>query len=340
MRAVRANQATLLRQNYLGMKDSADVPEPNRFSSTTYDFAVQLRRPEAASAHRADPLLHLVWHDYPGEWFEQDASSEEEAKRRVSNFRALLNSDVAILLIDGQRLVDHAGEEERYLRSVLGSMRDVLESVKDELLDGSAGLEQFPRIWMIALSKADLLPHLDVDSFADLVVRKAGYELSVLRQSIATLVVADDALSVGEDFVLLSSARFEPGRIVFEDQVGVDLLLPIASLLPIERGNRWAQLRLLPNEVARRLLRNAAHVARFAAWGARIAGRLPGKLALLATLIDLEAVERLAQLGHDELVEAHNRAVARNEGARAAATQFLLQIKKAEEEKVLARSTR
>ena len=193
---------------------------------------------------------------------------------------------------------------------------------------------------MIALSKADLLPHLDVDGFADLVVQKAGFELSALRQSIATLVVADQALSVGEDFVLLSSARFEPGRIVFEDQVGVDLLLPIASQLPIERATRWAQLRLLPNELGRRLLSNAAHVVRFAAWGARIAGRLPGKFAVLAELIDPEIVERFADLGREELIAAHERAVARNEGTRAAVTQFMLQIRQAEEERVLARSTR
>ena len=52
--------------------------------------------------------LRLVWHDYPGEWFEEDVSGPEEAQRRVDTFKSLLGSDVAFLLVDGQRLLDNA----------------------------------------------------------------------------------------------------------------------------------------------------------------------------------------------------------------------------------------
>ena len=60
-----------LHPNYLGMKD-AQRPETTPFSSTTFSFHVKLRD-KSASAAGAKPVdaLRLVWHDYPGEWFEE-----------------------------------------------------------------------------------------------------------------------------------------------------------------------------------------------------------------------------------------------------------------------------
>ncbi|MEV0716241.1 hypothetical protein, partial [Asanoa sp. NPDC050611] len=117
--------------------------------------------------------MRLVWHDYPGEWFEQDVSGPEEGRRRVDTFRSLLRSDVALLLVDGQRLLGNAGEEERYLKSLLANFRNGLLSLKDDLLEDGKPIVEFPRIWIMALSKADLLPNLDVFKFRDLLVAKA-----------------------------------------------------------------------------------------------------------------------------------------------------------------------
>lgn len=110
-------QGSHLHRNYLGMKNSARLPTPTRFSSTSYAFSVRLKDSSPKYSEKARPIdtLRLVWHDYPGEWFEQGVSGPEEAQRRVDTFRSLLGSDIALLLIDGQRLVDNAGEEERYL---------------------------------------------------------------------------------------------------------------------------------------------------------------------------------------------------------------------------------
>lgn len=128
-----------LHKNYLGMRDSARRPEANRFSATSYSFSVRLNEfsdrlneGSDAKAMKARPFdaLRLVWHDYPGEWFEQDVSGPEEAQRRVDTFRSLLGSDVALLLVDGQRLLDNSGEEERYLKSLLTDFRNGLLSLK------------------------------------------------------------------------------------------------------------------------------------------------------------------------------------------------------------------
>lgn len=106
-------QGSSLYRNYLGMRESATVPATTRFAPTSFAFKLKPKRganPKAAKRAGAQEL-RMVWHDYPGEWFEQDVQGEE-AHRRVDTFRSLLVSDVALLLVDGQRLLDHAGEEE------------------------------------------------------------------------------------------------------------------------------------------------------------------------------------------------------------------------------------
>jgi hypothetical protein len=49
-----------------------------------------------------------------------------------------------------------------------------------------------------------------------------------------------EALSLGEDFMLLSSAKFAPNRIEVSERVGLDLILPVATMLPLERLAQWA----------------------------------------------------------------------------------------------------
>ena len=207
-------QGARLHQNYLGMKNSAKRPEITRFSATAHSFSIKLKDGDAKN-NKGKPFdaLRLIWHDYPGEWFEQGVSGPEEAKRRVDTFRSLLGSDVALLLVDGQRLLDNSGEEERYLKSLLANVKNALLVLKDDLLEDGQPLVKFPRIWILALSKADLLPEMNVFNFRDLVIEKAREDLEELRNVLEGLVEVSEALSVGEDFMLLSSAKFEVDKI-------------------------------------------------------------------------------------------------------------------------------
>jgi hypothetical protein len=116
---------------------------------------------------------------------------------------------VALLLVDGQKLLDHEGEEERYLKSLLTNIRQGVLRLREDLLGDEDRLVEFPRIWIIARSKADLFPDSDIYSFRDLVIEKAAQHIDDLRETLQNLVVAPKALSVGEDFLLLSSAKFE-----------------------------------------------------------------------------------------------------------------------------------
>lgn len=177
-------QGNRLYQNYVGMRDHATAPAPTRFAGTIYSFSVKIKSGGNAKAKkRPFDTLRLAWHDYPGEWFEESPSSEEEANRRVDTFRSLLRSDVVLLLVDGQRLLDYRGEEERYLKSLLTNFRQGLLQLREDLLADEGRLADFPRIWIIALSKADLFPEWDVYSFRDLVIWKAAPDHGFLLRS-------------------------------------------------------------------------------------------------------------------------------------------------------------
>jgi hypothetical protein len=324
--------------NYLGMQDSRR-PAITRLSSTAYAFSVKLRG-KGAKANSPKPFdaLRIVWHDYPGEWFEEDVSDPELAQRRVATFKSLLGSDVAFLLVDGQRLLDNVGEEERYLKSVLGSFLTGLQRLEDELLEDGKPLVRFPRIWVLALSKADLLPDLDVFGFRNLVIGKASADLSELRKVLERLVASPDALSVGEDFVRFSSARFEPNRIEVSERIGLDLVLPLAAMLPFERHLKWAEQKQIPAKVAEELKEGVGALAAALFGKTKFAG-LKDRLEAWVGREALDAaMKAAAKLGGDQLRKMNLEAKANQDHMAEVLTRFALDLDKGEEERVLLRS--
>jgi hypothetical protein len=330
-------QGTLLHRNYLGMRDSARLPLATRFAATSYSFKITMKDGSDARAMRARPFeaLRLVWHDYPGDWFEQDASGPEEAQRRIDTFRSLLGSDVAFLLVDGQRLLDNSGEEERYLKSLLANFHNGLLSLKDDLLEDGKPLVQFPRIWIMALSKSDLLPNLDVVKFRDLLIEKAGDDLVELRKVIAGLVEASEALSVAEDFVLLSSAKFEADKIEVAKRVGLELILPLAAMLPFERHIRWAQTMQIPRKVAENLLDGVGALARVLVQSKL---KLPGPIGHLVNHVGPPLLNAAAKLVGDKLKEANSEALAKHDYLTATLTRFRMDLDEGEKEQILLRN--
>ncbi len=332
-------QGNRLHQNYLGMKNSSRLPLPTRFSATSYSFSVKLKDGANQKATKTKPFdaLRLVWHDYPGEWFEQEVSGPEEAQRRVDTFRSLLTSDVALLLVDGQRLLDNSGEEERYLRSLLTNFRNGLLSLKDDLLEEGKPLVEFPRIWILGLSKSDLLPDLDVFKFRDLMIEKAAADITSLRDVIAELVEGSDALSVGEDFVLLSSAKFDAGKIEVAKRVGLELILPLAAVLPFERHVRWAHAKRISAKVAENLLSGAGALATVLIGGKF---KVPAPLGNLLKFASPNLMNAAATLAGDKLRDVNAEALAKHDHLRATLTGFQLDLDKGETERTFLRSPR
>jgi hypothetical protein len=335
-----------LYKNYVGMRDHATAPAPTRFAGTTYSFSVKLKGGGNAKAKKQPfDILRLAWHDYPGEWFEESPSSEGEANRRVDTFRSLLRSDVALLLVDGQRLLDCKGEEERYLKSLLTNFRQGLLRLKEDLLAGEGRLEEFPRIWIIALSKADLFPDWDVHSFRDLVIWNADEHIEHLRTTLQDFVVTPEALSMGEDFMLLSSAKFElssagrePVEIDVTKRVGIDLILPVASLLPLEHLVQWQEKIKIPMRVLDTLADGTiANVLISGISLSKVVAKLPkvGPLAITAAIPALTAALKMAE---SQLRQINQQARENHDYVTATLTQFKLDLDQGEADSLLIRS--
>ncbi|MCT1433878.1 TRAFAC clade GTPase domain-containing protein [Dietzia maris] len=325
-----------LHRLYLAMRDSTRLPALNRFKGASHGFTIHLKAPTGGHKGRTGKIegLHLIWHDYPGEWFESSPDGVEEQKRRLSMFRSLLGSDVALLLVDAQRLIDNAGEEERYLKLLFTNFRNSILGLKDGLLSDGRPLTGFPRIWIIALSKADLLPDTDVYRFRDLVIEKAAGEIGQLREVLRSLVVESEALDIGQDFLLLSSARFEPDRIDLSERKGVDLILPVASVLPLERFARWASNFDIPGKVLEVMLRGAGPVL------ARVLlrSKVSRPMNIVARFVGTEVVVEVAVTAADKVRDLNERYRVKGDAVGVTLSQFRLDLQNAETEHVLIRS--
>jgi hypothetical protein len=345
-------QGNRLYQNFLGMRDHARAPSPTRFAATTYYFSVKLKGGDnAAGRKRPFDALRLAWHDYPGEWFEESPSTREESIRRLDTFRSLLRSDVALLLVDGQKLLDHEGEEERYLRSLLTNFRQGVLRLRDDLLAGDGRLVEFPRIWILALSKADLFPDWDVYAFRDLVIGKAAEHIDELRGTLQDLVDTPAALSVGEDFLLLSSARFdvpaassEPAQIDVTQRVGLDLILPVAALLPLERRVQWSERMEIPRKVLDTLADGADALALVLTGGrllrlGKVVAKVP-RVGSLASKAAIPAVIAAAKMAQSQVRQINAQARENHDYLTATLTQFKLDLDQGVADRLLIRSRR
>lgn len=335
------SQGHSLRQNYLRMSEKGEAPRQTVFQAKPYSFIVKPKENDAPNAAKATKL-GLVWHDYPGEWFTQEPGTDEEASRRIETFRNLLKSDVALLLVDGQKLIDFAGEEEKYLKSLFWGIREGLEKLKEDILVDGTPLARFPRIWLVALSKADLHPALDVHGFENLIIQNAAGDLAALHETVKGFVQVPEALSMGEDFILLSSARFEPGRIEVTKRVGLDLVLPVAILLPLERVAQWADRFNVPIKMLGGLVNRADDIAKvLTVTVAPAVARLVAKIPYVGTILapgTIPAITLAVKLGTDKLEELHAQSLAHKDYLTTTVTKFRLDLDRGVQERVLAKS--
>lgn len=338
-------QGNTLYQNYLRMRDDEVTPLPDQFKATSYSFTISMRNEEekGTRAKRDFDALRLVWHDYPGEWFGFDPTGEEK-KRKVDTFRSLLSSDVAVVLVDGQKLLDNRGEEERYLKGLFTTFRNGFLSLRDDILDGGTSLDDFPRIWILALSKSDLWPDMDVIGFRDLVIAKAGQEITELRNVLAGYATAPEAMSFGEDFLLLSAAEFSPDQIDLKKRTGLELLLPFAAVLPFQRHLKWTKAALMPAQVVEKALGSGAvDIALLLADlvpAARPLRRLRAARGIFSFLQNKDALDRAATVTEEKIREIGAKAREKHDFLAATISGFVLDIEAAEDNRVYLRSLR
>ena len=169
------------------------------------------------------PSIRLVWHDYPGGWWQSAPSDQEERDARQQAFRNLLNSHVGILLIDGER---YTNEGKAYVRQTLDQFKNEIRRVRDTVLAEEGAVESsFVNQWIIALSKADTLPPTETaESFCKNIVREAEDQLSGFAK-------ACNSKNFGKHFLLLSSVRGDGNTVADAHSfLGLQLVAPIALL--------------------------------------------------------------------------------------------------------------
>lgn len=209
---------------------------PTRLESQKYSFQIRLD-----GVPQAKESAHLVWHDYPGEWWTETKNGEEQQDKEKT-FRELMSSDVALFLVDGAKLRESG---DKYLKSLFCNFRDELCRLKEyPALKTRFPLTHFPRIWLICLSKSDLMPELTAEGFRQRVIGVANDELQALRQEIREIIEEPELFTLGEDYLLLSAAEYDENNESIKDiekRRGVDLIAPIAFTVPIKRSLDWAR---------------------------------------------------------------------------------------------------
>ncbi|WP_047240067.1 TRAFAC clade GTPase domain-containing protein [Corynebacterium epidermidicanis] len=334
------NRHTTLISQYLGMKEDHKVPQLTRFASVQTEFKLKQKGLGLKELAKTDSV-RLTWWDYPGDWFERGTSTESERQDKAQTFRKLLGSDVALFLVDGQRLQEYVGEEERYLRYLFDSFSSTLNDIQDDILQSGGLLKQFPRIWVLALSKADLWPDMTVQDFENLLNKKAASEINTLRSKLLEFIEDDEAFSFGKDFLLLSSAKFSLGSIDMSERKGIDVLLPLACVLPIQRHLWWHELKILPMNLAEKLLdlELVKALVPVAIKALRI-GKGTGKIKYLAAGAFADLVEQMADQSFDSLARIQAEATEKREFLRALVADFTQRLNQAENDRVLLRDSK
>ena len=213
-----------------------------RFTSRKFSFQIRLSTPKnEGNASEEKECAKLVWHDYPGEWWtETKAGGEQQDKEET--FLSLMSSDVALFLVDGARLKESG---DKYLKCLFCNFRDELCRLKEySALKSKFPLTHFPRIWLICLSKSDLLPDLTAEDFRRRVISVANDELQVLKREIQGIIEEPELFTLGEDYLLLSAAEYNESNETItniEKRKGVDLIAPIAFTVPVKRSLDWAK---------------------------------------------------------------------------------------------------
>lgn len=173
------------------------------------------------------PSLDVVWYDYPGGWWESAPGDEAERAARRQALERLLDSHAAILLIDSER---YMAEGFTYVRSLLDQFRAEIRRIVNEL-SALGKPPDFPEQWLIAFSKADLLPERSTAlTLAEELREAAADQLSGVQKAVG------GSSSFGREYLLLSAVRGDGRRVLDAHQsLGLTAIAPLVLLGALSR---------------------------------------------------------------------------------------------------------
>lgn len=169
-----------------------------------------------------EPSFKIVWYDYPGGWWQSTPIDEEEKSVRREAFKNLLQSHVGILLVDGGEYIN---EGNSYVNCLLDQFKNEIRNIKDSLASDGSPMTDFPKQWIIALSKADILSEsATAEDFCKKTVSEGNEQLEGLADAI-------NSKDFGSQYMLISSVKCHDKKIINAHQyIGIQLIAPVALL--------------------------------------------------------------------------------------------------------------
>lgn len=170
----------------------------------------------------AEPSFKIVWHDYPGGWWENSPKDKNEEQVRREAFKNLLKSHVGILLIDGEKYHRHG---KSYVNPLFDQFKNEIRNIKDSLASDGNPIADFPKQWIIAISKADILPEsMTAEDICKKIVMSSSDQLAGLAEAV-------DSKDFGCQYMLISSAIGKDKKVINAHQyIGIQLIAPVALL--------------------------------------------------------------------------------------------------------------
>jgi hypothetical protein len=169
-----------------------------------------------------EPGLNVVWYDYPGGWWEREPVDFSERVARKNAISQLLTSHVGVILIDGQR---YLSEGINYVRHLLDQFKAEIRRIKDFHAAGGNPIDDFPKQWVIAISKADVLPEGTTAQMT------CGQIVGGAADQLAGIAKALESDRFGDQFLHISSVQGDGSRVLDAHRyVGLQLIAPVAFL--------------------------------------------------------------------------------------------------------------
>ena len=212
-------QGNELLSRYYKLEDGGFPAATERFD--TYRFALKI-------AGLPESPLGIVWYDYPGGWWQHDPKDAAERAERSAAFRRLLEAHAGILVVDAAR---YLADGLPYVHALLDQFKNEIRRISDDILRQGESTGQIPSIWILALSKSDVLPNeATAESMCRAIVLGSSDQLKGVAKAIGTQ-------RFGNRFLLLSSVRAEGTRVVDAHRwMGLQLVAPLVLMAVLEEA--------------------------------------------------------------------------------------------------------
>lgn len=316
LEAEDVSDGNLLLSDYYGMERGSFPNGTGSFVDCSFLFKLK---------GLPEPALRIRWYDYPGGWWERMPKDDSERQARRVAFEKLLTSHVGVLLIDGAK---YKIDGLQYVRKVLDVFKNEVRRISDELAASGNPISALPRQWLVAISKADLLPDQTAEAISKEIVKGAADQLAGVANAV-------DSRQFGNDFLLLSSVRGNGATVIdAHESSALQLIVPVVLLSILteaaQRADNGAVFGTLKS-IMKRLSSILVLLDQLDDW-------LPPKYQLVTGLLKAIALKEGVDKGCDYFLEKQQAAAKRGKALEAAVAAMQAELAKPGSERVFFRN--